>query len=99
MLKLVEQEVVKQLMQQINSNNLDNPQQSACNTGHSTKTALLHIKNEIYPYHLAKQTALVLLDLSAAFNTNDHTIVLNCVKPWFGVCGMALKWFTSYLSH
>ena len=44
MSKLVEQVVVKQLMQHINSNNLDNPHQSAYKTGHSTETALLHIK-------------------------------------------------------
>ena len=42
---------------------------------------------------------MVLLDLSAAFNTIDHTTLLNCLKLWFGVCGTALKWFTSYLSH
>ena len=48
MSKLVERVVVKQLMQHINSNNLDNPRQSAYKSGHSTKTALLHIKNEIH---------------------------------------------------
>ena len=42
MSKLVQQVVVKQLMQHINSNNLDNPHQSADKTGDSTKTALLH---------------------------------------------------------
>ena len=48
---------------------------------------------------LGEPTALVLLDLSAAFDTIDHTTLLNCLKLWFGVCGTALKWFTSYLSH
>ena len=94
MSKLVEWVVVKQLMQHINSNNLDNPRQSAYKSGHSTETALLHIKNEI---HLS--LSLVLLDLSAAFNTIDHTTLLNCLKSWFGVCSTTLKWFTSYLSH
>ena len=87
-------------MQHINTNNLDNPRQSAYKSGHSTKTALLHIKNEI---HLSLSqddpTALVLLDLSAAFGTFDHTTLLNCLKSWFGVHGTALKWFMSYLSH
>ena len=45
---LVVRVVVKQLMQNINSNNLDIPHQSEYKTGHSTKTALLHIKNEIH---------------------------------------------------
>ena len=48
MSKLVERVVVKQLMQHINSNNLDNPRQSAYKSGHSTETALLLIKNEIH---------------------------------------------------
>ena len=42
---------------------------------------------------------MVLLDLSTAFDTIDHTTLLNCLKSWFRVCGTALKWFTAYLSH
>ena len=100
MLKMVERVVVKQRMQHINSNNLDNPHQSVYKTGHSTGTALLHIKNEI---HLSlshgEPTALVLLDLSAAFDTIDHDTFLIYLKSWFGVCSMALKWFSFCLSH
>ena len=100
MSKLVERVVVKQLMQHINSNNLDNPRQSAYKSGHSTETALLLIKNEIHlSLSRGEPTALVLLDLSAAFDTIDHPTLLNCLKSWFGVSGTALKWFTSYLSH
>ena len=78
--KLVEQVVVKQLMlmQHINNNNLDKSQQSAYKTGHSRETALFPIKYEI---HLSlspgEPTALVLIDLSAAFDTNDHTSLLS----------------------
>ena len=32
-------------------------------------------------------------------DTIDHTTLLNCLKSWFGVCGTALTWFKSYLSH
>ena len=42
--------------------------------------------------------ALVLLDLLAAFDTIDHDTLLKCLKSWFGVCSMALKWFSSYLN-
>ena len=84
----------------INSNNLDNPRQSAYKSGHSTETALLLIKNEIHlSLSRGEPTALVLLDLSAAFDTIDHPTLLSCLKSWFGVSGTALKWFTSYLSH
>ena len=92
--------VAKQLMQHINSNNLDNPHQSAYKTGHSTETALLHIKNEIHTsLSCGEPIALVLLDLAAAFDTIDHDTLLICLKTWFGVCSTALKWFSSYLNH
>jgi retron-type reverse transcriptase len=43
-------------------------------------------------------TLLVLIDLSATFNTIDHAILLETLEKDFGVTGNALKWLTSYLS-
>ena len=43
-------------------------------------------------------TLLVLIDLSAAFDTIDHPILLETLEKDFSVTGNAIKWLTSYLS-
>ena len=52
--------------------------------------------------HLAlargEATAVVLLDQSAAFDTIDHGTLLGCLSSWFGISGVVLEWFKSYLS-
>ena len=97
--KLVERVVASQLNYYVCSNGLENVKQSAYKLGHSTETALLSIKNDV---HLAlaqgEATAVVLLDQSAAFDAIDHGTLLGCLSSWFGVSGVVLEWFKSYLS-
>ena len=63
------------------------------------ESALLKVKNDIL-LNMNRQhvTLLVLLDLSAAFDTIDHGILLERLRSAFGVWDMALSWIASYLS-
>ena len=73
--------------------------QSAYRKHHSTESALLNIHNDIFLI-MAKGsvTALTLLDLSAAFDNIDHTILLDRLNVYYGISELALGWFKSYLS-
>ena len=83
--------VVNQLNSHINSSNTSNQYQSAYKKFHSTEDDLLKIHNEILTsMDASKATALTLLDLSAAFDTIDHTIRLRRLDDWFEVTGKAL---------
>ena len=42
-------------------------------------------------------TSLVAIDLSTAFDTVDHEILLDILKHKFGIEGKALQWFNNYL--
>ena len=94
--KVFEKVVVNQLNTHINSSNTSSQYQSAYRKFQSTETALLKIHNDILAsMDAGKVTALTSLDLSAALDTVDHTILLRRLDDWFGVTGKALDWFES----
>ena len=64
---------------------------------HSTKTALVRVQNDILcAIDNNESVILLLLDLSAAFDKVDHSILLSRLR--FGVNGTAVAWFESYLT-
>ena len=72
--------------------------QSAYRKGHSTETALLEILDGVYTAADDKQvTVLISLDLSAAFHTLDHKVLLQRLQSEFGVTDTTLSWLRSYL--
>ena len=96
--KLVERVVCVQLVEHLKTNNLYEIFQSAYRQLHSTETALLRVQNDLLQAVDNEGGAiLVLLDLSAAFDTIDHQKLLNLLNQSFGIRGVALKWFESYL--
>src|ERR1043165_9610948 len=97
--KILERIVMNRMQTHLSSNSLLSPFQSAYRRFHSTESALLTVHNDIIcSMDGGKVTALVLLDLSAAFDTVDHSILLHRLKNWFGISGPALNWFSTYLS-
>ena len=97
--KITERAVFDQVYAHVMNNELFPELQSAYRKSNSTETALVKIVNDIL-LDLNRQlvSLLVLLDLSAAFGTVDHTILLRRLETLFGVTGDALKWIASYLS-
>ncbi len=96
--KIIEKVVFDQLNNYLNSNEYLDNFQSGFRANHSTETALIKIINDIrFNSDSGKISMLVLLDLSAAFHTVDHNILLERLENWVGLSGMALKWFRSYL--
>jgi hypothetical protein len=74
--------------------------QSAYRKFHSTETALLRIHNDLLlATNQQKVSALVLPDLSAAFDAIDHEILLTRLSSFFGFSGTALSLLASYLSN
>jgi hypothetical protein len=98
MSKLAERASVDQLTKHIEKNQPLPTHQSAYRPFHSAETALLKVQNDIL-LNMDKQkvTLLVMLDLSAAFDTIDHKIMLQTLQNNFGVTDVALRWYASYL--
>ena len=73
--------------------------QSAYRQDHFTETALIKVHNDILcAVDRGCVVVLVMLDLTAAFETLNHAVLLSRLFHIFGVTGAAFEWFRSYLS-
>ena len=96
--KLVERLVSLQLTEFLERNNLLPKFQSGFRKRHSTETALLKVMSDILlAADQGHVTLLGLFDMSAAFDTVDHDILLFRLKTSFGVDGTVLSWLESFL--
>ena len=97
--KLLERLVARQLMDYLSFADLLPSLQSGFRPGHSTETATLRVLSDILQaVDRGDSAALILLDLSAAFDTVDHEVLLKRLQMSFGVDNTAYKCFQSYLS-
>jgi hypothetical protein len=98
--KVLEKVVAAQLQDHLRLHNILDPLQSAYRPLHSTETAILRIQHDInMTMDKGDAVLLVMLDLSAAFDTLDHDILLNRLQQLAGITGTALEWISSYLSN
>ena len=97
--KITEKIAAKRLFDYMSENGLHDLMQSAYKPGHSTETTLLRVQNDILAA-LDKKSGvyLALIDLSAAFDTVDHDILLTFLRDTVGIDDSALNWFQSYLT-
>ncbi len=96
--KVLEKIALSQLTSYLDTFNILDPFQSSFRALHSTESALLKVTNDILlSIDSGSSAILILLDISAAFDTVDHDILLKRFECVVGVQGLALEWFASYL--
>ena len=96
--KILEKVVYKRLYSYFQHHELFYKAQYGFRKNFSTELALLDFKNKIIQQiHKKKQNLGIFLDLSKAFDTLQHDILLNKIKH-YGIRGIPYNWFKSYLS-
>ena len=97
--KVIEVAVHEQLLIYLKENDLISENQSAYRENHSTETTICAVMDDLTKIvDEGRCGILVMLDLSAAFDTVDHAILLKDLKD-IGIGKSALKWFANYLEN
>ena len=98
--KIIEKSVQKQLSFHLDLHSLHAEHQSGYRVNHSCESATLAIYNDLLCISDTKnKIVLLLLDLSAAFDTVNHHLLLIKLSKKFGLSGTVLNWFKSYLGN
>ena len=97
--KICEKTALNQLIPYLDSKERMSAEQSGNRRFHSTETSLIETTDAIFnAIDKKKVTAVVLLDMSKAFDSLDHKILMLKLQD-IGMSSAALSWFSSYLSE
>ena len=98
MSKVIEKAIALQIYEHFSNNDIVDSFQSAYKAGHSCETVLLTLYNDITTtIGKGNGKILVLLDLSAAFDTIDHVILFDILVNYVGLGRKALDLTKSYV--
>lgn len=98
--KITEKCIIRQLNQYLSDNSLHAGHQSAYKESFSTETALCALMDHLlWAFERGQASIIVSLDLSAAFDTVDHQILLDLLHKKYGLEGCSLDWMASYLCN
>ena len=97
--KVLEKCAIRQILDYVELNQLIPKYQSSYRRFHSTETSLIRYVNDLLlNMENQKVTMVVMLDLSAAFDTVDHAIISDILEKDFGMLAPVRNWILSYLS-
>ena len=98
--KLIERVVSTRLNKHMTKNNLHSRRNHGYKKFHSSETLLLEVVDELLlSCDNGKPSIVLMLDLSAAFDTVDQKKLLNILQYEIGVDGIALQWFESFICN
>ena len=98
--KILEKAVSTQLAEHLVKNNLQGDCQSGFRPGHSCETHMVRVVDDILAeMDKGNIVAVIQIDLSAAFDTIDHGILLKRLEERYGLGSTVLTWFSSYLEN
>ena len=98
--KILERSVFNQIYKFLNDNSLLSKHQSGFRPKHSTLTTLIHMCDTLYEnMDNGQLSGVVFLDIRKAFDSINHTILLQKMNDQFGIKNVELDWFKSYLTN
>ena len=96
--KIIEKCTLIQLTTHCNIHNFLLEYQSAYRKFYSCETSLLKLVSDtLWAIEKQQITAVLVMDLSAAFNTVDHNLLLNVLQEKIGITNTVLKWYNNFL--